>query len=369
MRGAIALMIGLVAAGLAVQAAPLCSYRSPLTDLSDLLMSFSYQYTNDPYGSEERDTNAGSFVVDYKRLYDTAEYGFDVNLANRLDISVLDVSGYKTDAGGNYKRYLTADGDAFAFAGANANSSSSFASLGMSASLGLGLGRFTDVTPLAVATRIDDYLTERGSLTERLRAADLQILAYEIGSRETYASLADLLDVVREVIESSGFAKAGGLDALDLSRITDYLRDDSFSRYCGWDAKIGVGYEVLDPSGGQRDLLAMGSFNYAFTTAPNAQFLVSGGISGPPDLFTTNRVDVNAEYDHIISDFLILRGTYAFSRETWAGTPTDVHRIALDVTLTPLDTADVTLALVLEHRPYYLEWSVDIRLGISIQLL
>jgi hypothetical protein len=48
---------------------------------------------------------------------------------------------------------------------------------------------------------------------------------------------------------------------------------------------------------------------------------------------------------------------------------TDVHRIALDVVLTPLDTADVTLGITLEHRPYYLEWSVDIHLGISIELL
>jgi hypothetical protein len=369
MRGAIAVTVGLLAVCVAAQAVPLCSYRSPLTDLSDLTMSFAYQYVNDPYGSKERDTNEGRFIVDYKRLYDTAEYGFDLALSNQLDISVLDVSSYSTVADGSYKRYLTSDTDAFAFAGASARSSSSFASLGVSANLGLGLGRFTDVTPLAIATRIDEYLAARGSLTERLRAADLQILAYEIGSRQTYASLADLLDVVQQVIESSGFVRPGGLDALDLSRITDFLRDESFSRYCGWDGKIGVGYELLDPSGGERDLLVTGAFNYAFTTEPNVQLLVSGSISGPPDLFTTNRIDLEAEYDYIVSDFLDLAGTYSFSRETWAGTPTDVHRIRLDVVLTPISTADVTLTIALEHRPYYLEWSVDIHLGISIRLL
>jgi hypothetical protein len=79
---------------------------------------------------EGTDANAGRFVVDYTRLYDTAEYGFDVGIANQLDISLLDVSTYSTVADGNYKRYLTADGDAFAFAGASARSSSSYASLG-----------------------------------------------------------------------------------------------------------------------------------------------------------------------------------------------------------------------------------------------
>ncbi|MCX6091691.1 MAG: hypothetical protein NTX23_02310 [Candidatus Bipolaricaulota bacterium] len=369
MRGGIAVLVGLLGLALAAQAVPLCDYRSSLTDLSDLMMSFSYEYVNDPYGAKERDVNAGRFVVDYKRLYDTAEYGFDVGVANQLDISLLDVSSYSTVADGNYKRYLTSDGDAFAFAGASVRSSSSYSSLGVSVDLGLGLGRFNDVTPLAIATRIDEDLVRRGRLTDHLRAADLQILAYEIGSRQTYLSLGDLLSVVQEIIESSGFVRPGGLDALDLSKITDLLKDSSFTRYCGWDGKLGVGYEILDPSGGTNDLLVTAAFNYAFTTAPNAQFLVSGSLSGPPDLFTTNRVDVNAEYDAIVSEFLNAKATYAFSRETHAGAPTDVHRISFDLVLTPLDTANVTLTMSFEHKPHYLEWSVDIRLGMSIQLL
>jgi hypothetical protein len=369
MRRATAVLAGLLCGVLAAQAVPLCDYRSPLTDLSDLLMSFSYQYANDPYGAKERDANGGQFSVDYKRLYDTPEYGFDVELANQLDISLLDDSTYLTVADGSYKRYLTPHGDAFAFAGAAARSSSSFASLGVSVNLGLGFGRFSDVTPLALATRIEDDLFRRGRLTNRLRAADLQILAYEIGSRDTYLTQADLMSVVQEIIESSGFVQPGGLDAFDLSKIDELLSDGGFTRYCGWDGKIGLGYEVLDPSGGSNDILVTAAFNYAFTTAPNVQFLVNGSLSGPPDLYTTNRIDIDAEYDYIVSEFLNVRATYAFSRETWAKTPTDLHRIGLDVVLTPLESADVSLKVSLEHWPYYLEWSVDIRLGISIQLL
>jgi hypothetical protein len=366
MRGAVALLVGLLGACLVAQAMPLCSYRSPLTDLSDLVMSFSYQYVNDPYGSKSRDENAGQFIVDYKRLYDTAEYGFDIGLANKFEISLLDVSSYSTIADGNIKRY---EGDAFAFAGASARSSSSFASLGVSVNLGLGLGRFSDVTPLAIATRIDETLVGRSTLTDHLRSADLEILAYEIGSKGTYKSIAALLAVVQEIIESSGYVRPGGLDALDLSKITDLLSDKGFSRYCGWDGKIGVGYEILDPSGGTNDLLVTAAFNYAFTTAPNAQLLLNGSISGPPAIDTTNRIDLGAEIDYIVSEFVNVKATYAFSRETWAKKPTDVHHIELSVVLTPLDTADVTLAVSLEHRPYYLEWSADVRFGLSIQLL
>jgi hypothetical protein len=130
-----------------------------------------------------------------------------------------------------------------------------------------------------------------------------------------------------------------------------------------------VGYEILDPSGGTNDLLVTAAFNYAFTTAPNAQLLIDGSISGPPAIFTTNRIDLGAEIDYIVSEFVNVKATYAFSRETWAKKPTDVHHIELSVVLTPLDTADVTLAVSLEHRPYYLEWSADVRFGLSIQLL
>jgi hypothetical protein len=368
MRGAVAVLIGLLGVCLVAQAMPLCSYRSPLTDLSDLVMSFSYQYVNDPYGLKDRDENAGQFVVDYKQLYDTAEYGFDAKFANTLEIVLPDDSTYSMIAGGNIKRYLVSEGDVFAFAGASARSSS-LVSPGVSVNVGLGLGRFSDVTPLATATRIDEALVRRGTLTDHLRSADLEILAYEVGSSDTYASGAELLSVVQEIIESSGYVRPGGLDALDLSKITDLLNDKSFSRYCGWDGKIGVGYEILDPSGGTNDLLVAAAFNYAFTTAPNAQLLLDGSISGPPAILTTNRIDLGAEVDYLVSEFLNVKATYAFARETWAKKPTDIHHIGLSVVLTPLDTADVTLTVSLEHRPYYLEWSVDVRFGLSIQLL
>ncbi len=369
MRGVGAVLVGLLGICLVTQAMPLCSYRSPLTDLSDLVMSFSYQYANDPYGSKQQDENSGRFIVDYKRLYDTAEYGFDIALANQLDISLLDASSYSTIADGNVKRYLTSEGDAFAFAGASARSSSPYSSLGISVNLGLGLGRFADVTPLAIATRIDETLAGRGTLTEHLRAADLEILAYEIGSKGTYKSEADLLSVVQGIIESSGYVRPGGVDALDLAEIEGLLNDESFSRRCGWDGKLGVGYEILDPSGGANDLLVTAAFNYAFTTTPNEQLLVDGSLSGPPSIFETNRIDLSAEYDVIISEFLNAKATYTFSRETWTSVPNDAHHIGLDIVMTPLDTADVSLSVSFEHRTYYLEWKIDVRLGLSIQLL
>ena len=83
----------------------------------------------------------------------------------------------------------------------------------------------------------------------------------------------------------------------------------------------------------------------------------------------TNRIDVTASYDFLISDFLSLTTAYGFSRETWGGEPTDIHRISVDLVLTPLENADVVLGMLIENRPYYTEWSVDVQLVIRMDLL
>ena len=359
----------LVGAGVLAYSIPLCEFQSPLTDLSDLVIGFSYQYHNDPFGLPDADVNRGTFLIEYVRLFDTPDYGFNVSLSNDMTIAVLGVSTYTTVADVSYKRYLVSEGDLFAFARGSARSSSSFQSLGLSTNLGIGAGRFTDVTPLAKATRIDEDLVRRGSLTQHLHPVDLEILAHEIGSLASYASLADLISVVQEIIEDSGWVKVGGLDALDISEITRLIRDETFSRYCGWEATLGLGYELLDPSGGENDLLITGAFNYAFTTTPKFQFLIQGAVSGPPTIFEQNRADITTSYEYLLAEFLTLNASYDFSRETWASIPTDIHKLTLDLILEPLDTADVSLSVVLESRPYYVEWNVDVRLAISMDLL
>jgi len=350
-------------------AIPLCDYRSPKTDLSDLTLNFLYQYHNDPYGFEASDISQGQFSVDYVRLFDIPEYGFDMSFENTMTISDEDMSSYIIMADGNYKRYFSIERDHFAYAGARLRSSSSFQKLGLSFNLGVGTGRFTDVTPLARATRINDYLMSRGSLTDNLHEVDLQILALEIGSTASYESQAALLAVIQEVIENSGLVRLGGLDALDISEITRFIQEEGFSRYCGWDLKLGLGYELLDPSGGGNDLLFSGAFNYALATTPKAQFLVQGSFSGPPEILVTNRVDITGAYDYFISNFLSASATYDFSRETWGGEATDTHRMSLEFVLSPVDTANVVAGVLLEYKPYFMEWSVDIQLSIQMDLL
>ncbi len=348
---------------------PLCNYHAPVSDLSNLGMSFSYHYYNDPYGLHDQDINAGSFQVHYTRIYDSPDFGYDFAAKNDMTISVLSLSTYNVNADGSVKRYLSPDRDFFGFAGVCGKTASNYETIGISVNLGLGYGRFANVTPLAKAIEIDSYLVARGSLADHLSDIDLQALAHEIDNASTYPTTADLLSALQEIVEGSGLVKEGGLDALDISEMGNIVRDNTHSRYCGGEAKLGLSYEILDPMGGANDLFATASFNYAFTATPRSQFLIQGSITGPLDIVKEHELSAAASYDYLISDFLSFSGSYTFVQEARPGEVDDSHKITINLDFTPIRTARITLEMMFEHEPYYLEWSQEVRLSIGTDLL
>jgi hypothetical protein len=244
--------------------------------------------------------------------------------------------------------------------------------MGLTGKLGVGYGRFRDVTPLAKAMKLDDYLFKQKSISAHLDAIDLETLAYEIDSIATYNSLGDLLGVLQEIIEGSGYVKGGGLDALDIYKIAQIIEDDRFTRYCGGDVKVGLGYEFMDPLGKTNDLLAEAVFNYAFTTTPREQFLVRGifsSLSGAFDILRTHRIEAHLTYDYVLDEMINLVMAYDFERERWEDVPTDRHNLSFDLKWAPIENAAVALHTEFGHEPYFLEWSVDITLSISMVLL
>jgi len=361
---ALSILLGGVASAM-----PLCDYRSPRTDLSDLGMSFSYHYRNDPYALVARDVNTGALKLDYNRLFDSPDFGFDASAKADVTVSLPDAFSAETTADGNFKLYFAPSSPFFGFAGASERTSSSYEQIGLSARVGLGYGRFADVTPLAKAMKIDAVLVERSSLAGPSHPKDVEAMAYEIDSYGTYASLADLLDVLAEILDSAGETKAGGLDALDLYEMGRIVEDTTYSRYCGGEIKLGLAYELLDPMRGPNDLLATLDFAYAFTTTPRAQVLVQGKLSGSYDILNTYQLGVDLTYDYLLSDELGFKSSYSFAREMWEGEPTDAHRVSISVTFTPTEAARLSLEAGLERLPDYLEWKAEVTLQIGVDLL
>ena len=364
------LVFALVAA--MVWAIPLCDYRSPHTDIINLGVSFSYRYYNDPYGFTDYDVDRGKLEIDYTRLFDSPEFGFDITGQGDITISVLSLSSFAVSMEGDLKRYLDPETLLFGFAGVSADSLSSYDNIGLEVRAGLGYGRFVDVTPLAKAMKIGEYLLQRGSIFKELDGLDLQAIAYELDSAEAYESMADLLDVLQEIIEGTGFIREGVLDALDVYEIARIVEDETYVRYCGGDIKLGIGYELLDPMDEATDLLGTVSFNYAFTTTPEAQFLVQGHAStlaGSFDILQNNELAITLGYDYLLADRLSVFSSYSYSSETRKGSKRVFQILATELVLTPLEDAKVALGIRFEHKPEYLEWAADIDLSIAVDLL
>jgi hypothetical protein len=349
--------------------ASLCSYRAPNSELYDLKIGFSYHYYNDPFGLPDRDVDAGRFLIDYSRRYESPDFGFDISVENDMQISTVALSSFVINAEGNLKRYFSPDKSYFGIAGVTGKSASSYKTIGLSAKIGVGYGRFTDVTPMAKAVEIDEYLFSQEAITSHLEEPDLESIAHEINNLDRYESINSLLGALQDILEGSRLLSASGLDALHIYDMAQIVQDDSHPRYCGGSFSVGLGYELLDPRQEANDLLATGSFEYAFTTTPKAQFLISGGFSGAYDFLSTNQMDVRANYDYMLTDTLDVSFIYSFVRETWEGNPTDKHDLSLDVTFTPVKNANIVLSVDFVHEPYFLEWKQEIKFEIVMVLL
>jgi len=348
---------------------PLCDYQSFNTNISDLDIGFSYHYYNDPYGLSEQDVSEGELHIGYDRLYDSPDFGFDITVSNDMNISTLTLSSFLVTGEGNLRRYFTTDAPYFGIAGVSARSASSYETIGLFVKLGIGYGRFTDVTPLAKAIKIDAYLYKKGSISAHLDQTVLKSLAYEIDNIDTYDSMTALLRSLQQIIEGPSTSELKQLDALDVYEMAQIVEDKDYTRYCGGSINVGIGYEILDPMGRSNDLLATAAFDYAFTTTPQAQFLIKGVFSGTYDFLRTNQIEITACYDYFISNIVNLSSKYSFSRETWDGTATDKHNLKFDLVLTPVEGANITLGFQFGHEPYFLEWSQDVKFTIGISLL
>jgi hypothetical protein len=363
--GVLLLVVALVGMG----TIPLCDYQSFNTDISDLDIGFSYHYHNDPYGLSEQDVSEGELHIGYDRLYDSPDFGFDITVINDMNISTLTLSSFLVTGEGNLRRYFTTDAPYFGIAGVSARSASSYETIGLFVKIGIGYGRFTNVTPLAKAIKIDAYLYEKESISAHLDQTVLKSLAYEIDNIDTYDSMLDLLGALQQIIEGPSTSELKQLDALDVYEMARIVEDKDYTRYCGGSMNVGIGYEILDPMGRSNDLLATAAFNYAFTTTPQAQFLIKGIFSGTYDFLRTNQIEITACYDYVISNFVSLSSKYSFSRVTWDGTATDKHNLKFDLILTPVEGANITLGFQFGHEPYFLEWSQDIKFTIGMSLL
>ncbi len=344
----------------------LCDYRSPESTISNVGMSFLYRYCN---GSAEQDINRGQLRLNYNRLFNSPNFGYELSTHNNMTISALNLYSFSAMATGNLQYYFSPEAAYFGFAGTEIESSSDpkYKAIGLFVSLGIGYGRFTDVTPMVRAMQIESYLIGAECISGPLHEIDLQSIAYEIDNINTYESLADILDVLQGIIEGTRLIRIGGLGPLDLYEMARIIEKGRRTRYCGGNIKLGLGYEIIDPYQASNDILGTAAFNYAFASTPKSQLLVQGSASSSYDILNAYQLRLGFGYDYDFTDMITLSASYSFSRQVRDGDLINTHDLSLDLAITPsVPGMSITLEVGLTQDP---NWVTDVTLFMSMDFL
>lgn len=324
---------------------PLCGYTPPRSEFRDLKLSANYRYYNDQFADNRDNVNSGSLRASFSRLLDAPAFGISQQANLKLDLT-KDTVSYQADGAMSLRAYLTQT-NFFGFVGAEAQGATTFISPGLRVSAGLGYGRFKDVTALSKALKIQERLLRLKVISAPLPATVIFELADTIGRRAEFSDLASLVQRLEEIIEATGFVPQGQLGAIALLRIEEIITETADEKLCGWELRVGVGYELLDSQGGTRDWLTLASFEYALAPAPRSQFKSSLHFSSSLSLLEDYVLIAQANYAFRISETIDAQAAYNFVRtQLKARTPLDIQSV--DLRLTFQVQANLNLAVQLE---------------------
>ncbi|MCX6095249.1 MAG: hypothetical protein NT125_00750 [Candidatus Bipolaricaulota bacterium] len=357
-------IIGL-ALGLGASAAPLsvCSYISPETNLQSLGLSMSYRYYDD-WATPGVDASGGRAALDFSRLYDSPDFGYTLTgNAELLLANFLPTSGLG-DAAGTFRYYFTQDAPAFGFGGVEASVATGQPQPAVHISAGLGYGRFSDVTPLAKAFKIETELRKANAIRNPLGDSALMGIAKVIGT--VYASTKDqVADVVNQIQVASGVA----LDPRLVLKVEDLVLATGDERFCGWAVQAGVGYQLVDPYNQPQGFLVTASADAAFVPNPDGQVLFHAGLSGPLNILDQNTLRVRASYDYVLSETSLLRATYTLLQVQPLGQPASTSQIAALLLGFVVGRADMGLQVSLSKPANASAWSIDVSVSAAINFV
>jgi hypothetical protein len=349
--------------GLGASAAPLtlCSYVSPETSLQSLGLSMSYRYFDD-WGIPGVEASGGRAGLDYSRLYDSPEFGYTVD--GNVDLLLTDffpTSGL-ADVAGTFRYYLVPEELTFGFGGVEASLASGQPQPAVHVSAGIGYGRFSDVTPLAKAFKIEMELLKAGAIPMPLQDDVLMEIATAIGSKE-YASTNDqAADVVNQIQTASGVI----LTPRQVLKVEDMILAMGDARRCGWAVQAGVGYQLIDPYDQPQGFLVTASADAAFVPNPDGQMLIHAGLSGPISIFEQNTLRVRGSYDYTVSETSSLRMTYSLLRVQPLGQPASMSQTVTALLGFMVGQADMGLQLSLSKASDAAAWAMDISISAAI---
>jgi len=356
-RMALLFAVAVVGLGVGALAAPLsiCSYVSPETNLHSLSLSLSYRYFDD-LATAGADVSGGRLGLDYSRLHDSPNIGYTLSGTGEVQLDDFSPTSGLGDVAGTFRYYISPDAPTFAFGGAEASIATGQPQMGLHVSGGLGYGRFSDVTPMAKAFKIEEELLGQSAISKRLGDDALMDIAKAIGSKMYASTQEQVADVVSKIQTASGST----LSPRQVLMVEDLILAAGDARQCGWSVQAGVGYQLVDPYGQPQSFLVTASADAALVPSPDGQALFHATLSGPVNIVAQNTLSVRASYSHAVSETSSLRASYTLLRTQPLDQPAGMSQNASLSFGFVVGGADIGLQVALSKPVDAIAWSVDI---------
>lgn len=280
-----------------------CDYVAAKNQLTTLNLNGSYHQFDDRYADDRNNIDNGDLVLSGLKWMDSPRWGYRVEGSVNLQVSSAAVMvDYSLNTSSNLRLYMT--DQAFMFGGFDSTGSPSQTDFSVRVLGGGGYGRFQNVSPLAKVFAIMRFLQDR-EVIENIPADDNMIeLAQFIDEIEEPGLTAEILSELESVLETR----------LELPTVIalDALLRDNISRFCGWDATMSVGYELINPERSPSAVLH-GAANYATAVGPLGQIVTNARFTAPLSLQEGFALNGEFNYVRTLSPIASLNMGYQFS--------------------------------------------------------
>jgi len=243
----IAIMI-ITNANLFAQNLLITDYKAPVSSARSFLIDLKGNYAT--VGSELT-TDKSNISGVYKSFYESLPYAYSFDCVGAFTRN-MGQNNYSADVEGRIKKYIWTIHDLFGFVKLHSEYFDTYDQLPVDMTIGLGFGRFVDVTPLAKAVRIEDYLLSEGLLHDDLPAQTMikfgQTIERESKFKSEYGAVYKVhwYEEMTRLIRESGMLKGERVDAIGILRMDEVLfRQRVHDRFYGWDATLGAKIKLL----------------------------------------------------------------------------------------------------------------------------
>jgi len=245
------IIVIMINANLSAQNLLITDYEVPVSSARSFLIDLKGNYAT---VGKELTTNKSNISGVYKSFYESLPYAYSFDYVGAFARN-RGQNNYSTYMEGQVKKYIWTTHDIFGSIKLHSAYSNIYDRPPVDMTIGLGFGRFVDVTPLAKAVRIEDFLLSEGLLYDDLPAKTMikfgQTIERKSEFKDEYGDAYKVhwYEEMEKLIQESGMLKGERVDAIGILRMDEVLfRQKVHDRFYGWDATLGAKIELLTSS-------------------------------------------------------------------------------------------------------------------------